>query len=103
MNKHIAKLREQLVKDMDRLTAELADVANAINAIDEMGAAKGAAAEDGRKRTWTPERRAAMSAKMKMQHEANPDTAARRAAALERARRALAERRANGAAGEWYA
>ena len=67
------------------------------------GAAKAAVAEDGRKRPWTPERRAAMSAKMKMQHEANPDTAATRAAALEHGRRALAERRANGAAAEWYA
>ena len=104
MNKHIAKLREQLVKDMDRLTVELADVANAINAMDGMGAAKAESLQDGRKRAWTPERRAEMSAKMKAQHKANPETAALRAAALERARRTLAQQRANGAdGGEWYA
>ena len=99
MNKHIAKLREQLVKDMDRLTAELADVANAINAIDGMGAVKDVAG-DARRASWTPERRAEMSARMKARHSRDPGAARE---ALARARQALAEQRANGAAGEWHA
>ena len=99
MNKHIAKLREQLVKDMDRLTAELADVANAINAVDGLGAVQDKAS-DGRRAAWTPERRAEMSAKMKARHSRDPDAARE---AMARARQALAEQRANGAAGEWHA
>lgn len=104
MNKHIAKLRDHLVREMERLTIELAETAAAIHAIDALDVAKAAVVQDGRKRAWTPERRAAMSAKMKAQHESNPETQARRAAALERARLALTKQRANGAdSSEWHA
>ena len=91
MNKHIAKLREQLVKDMERLTAELADVANAINAIDAMGSGR-EGARDKRPSIWTPERRAALSAKAKAKVAANPE----HYQAL--ARKMHAARRLNGAA-----
>lgn len=93
MNKHIAKLREQLVRDMDRLTVELAEVANAINAIDGMSAAREGARDKRPSSVWTPERRHALSEKAKAKVAANPEHY------QELARKMHAARRANGASG----
>jgi len=92
MNKHIAKLREQLVNDMNRLTAELSEIANAINAIDAMTSVR-EKPSNKRATIWTPERRAALSAKVKAKAAANPELY------QERWKQMRAARRKNGAAG----
>ena len=81
MNKHIAKLREQPVKDMDRLTAELADVANAIQAID------GLAISGKPRRAPSDETRAKMRAAQRARVAADPDWFRDRMAAAREAKR----------------